>query len=152
MRINQGYLPRSAAGLGRAGRTADAASVGASVTAGAVRSGGELPHFIVTPSGTAVHASQSEMIQSITRAGAVRVGPATATTEAGEIFRMPTPHGPMEVRVMRGQPGGGLLQGPRTIVTRPGTKDYVHPSGERITGNVSKAERRAIRHIHSQEP
>lgn len=46
--------------------------------------------FLATPSGVSVHASQAEMIKSITDAGAVRVGPSTATTEAGQIFHMRT--------------------------------------------------------------
>ena len=85
--------------------------------------------FIGTESGTAVHRSQAELVESITEAGATRVGPTTATTEAGEIFYLQTAGGPMEIRVMQGRPGGGPLQGPRTINTRPGTTEYVNPDG-----------------------
>lgn len=106
--------------------------------------------FIGTESGVAVPRSQAELVKGITEAGATRVGPTTATTEVGEIFHMQTPGGPMEVRVMQGQAGGGPLQGPRTITTRPGTKEYVHPSGARIEGAVPKAERKRIGHIHGQ--
>jgi hypothetical protein len=58
----------------------------------------------------------------------------------------------MEIRIMQGKPNGGPLQGPRTIVTRPGTREYVHPNGARIEGAVPKADRRAIGHIHGQVP
>jgi hypothetical protein len=108
--------------------------------------------FLVGPGGTAVHRSQSEMIESITSAGAVRRGPSTATSEAGEIFDMSTPNGPMEIRVMSGRAGGGAYQGRRTVVTRPGTKEYVNPNGSRIEGAVPKSERKAIGHTHGQTP
>jgi len=110
------------------------------------------PDFIVSRNGTAVHASQQELKQSILGAGAKRQGPTTATSESGEIFRMNTGNGPMDIRIMQGKPNGGPLQGPRTIVTRPGTREYVHPNGARIEGAVSKSDRRGIGHIHGQRP
>ena len=108
--------------------------------------------FIVGPNGTAVHRSQAEMVESIQGAGARRVGPTTNTTESGTIYQMDTPGGPMEVRVMEGRAGGGPFQDRRTVVTRPGTKEYVNPNGTRIEGAVPKAERKRIGHIHGQSP
>jgi len=70
--------------------------------------------------------------------------------EAGQIFHMDTPNGPMEIRVMEGRPGGGPYQGPRTVITRPGTSEYIQPNGAPITGAVPKAQRKAIGHIHGQ--
>lgn len=106
--------------------------------------------FIVSENGTAVHASQSKMIESITNSGATKIGPTHATTESGQIFHMNTSSGPIEARVMNGRPGGGPNQGPRTIVTRPGTREYVHPNGARIEGPVPLNQRKAIGHIHGQ--
>jgi hypothetical protein len=112
--------------------------------------------FLVHRDGTAVHRSQAELVDSITGAGAERVGPARSS-EGGEVFRMDTPHGPMEVRVMNGVPGGGPNQGPRTVTIREGTAgpsgtgEYVHPSGARIEGATPRAERARIGHTHGQE-
>ncbi|GFP78427.1 RHS repeat-associated core domain-containing protein [Clostridium fungisolvens] len=109
--------------------------------------------FIATSNGTAVHASQTDMINSITNAGATRIGPTSQTSEIGEIFQMNTKHGPMEIRVMPGQPGTtSAFKGPRTINTIPGTGTYVYPNGERIIGAVSKSDRKLIGHIHGQRP
>lgn len=68
--------------------------------------------FIGTESGTSIHIRQSELKNSLTNAGARRIGPSTNTTETGEIFHMDTQYGPMEIRVMDGRPGGGPFQGP----------------------------------------
>ncbi len=106
--------------------------------------------FLVGKGGIAVHRSQAEMVKSIQSAGAKRIGPTTQTAESGMIYEMDTAGGPMQVRVMDGRPNGGPLQGRRTIVTRPGTKEYVNPDGSRIEGAVPKAERREIGHIHEQ--
>jgi hypothetical protein len=108
--------------------------------------------FIGTPSGVSVHASQKEMVDSILKNGATPLGPTTNTTEAGQMFLMQTPGGPMQIRVMEGRPNGGPLQGPRTVITRPGTLEYVQPNGNRIEGAVPKADRKAIGHIHGQRP
>jgi len=108
------------------------------------------PDFIVSRNGTATHASQSELKKSLQGAGAQSKGPTSQTSEVGEIFEMNTANGPMDIRIMPGKPGGGPNSGPRTITTRPGTNDYVHPNGQRITGNASKADRRAIGHTHGQ--
>jgi RHS repeat-associated protein len=108
--------------------------------------------FIVTKDGTAVHSDQSKLKQSITDAGATSKGPSTNTTETGEIFHMDTENGPMEIRVMEGRANGGIHQDARTVITRPGTKEYIHADGSRIQGAVSKADRRAIGHIHGQRP
>lgn len=51
---------------------------------------------------------------------------------------------------MDGRANGGPLQGPRTVVTRPNTKEYVHGNGARIEGAVSKAQRKALGHFHGQ--
>lgn len=100
-----------------------------------------------------MHASQTDMINSITNAGATRIGPTSQTSEIGEIFQMNTKHGPMEIRVMPGQPGTtSAFKGPRTINTIPGTGTYVYPNGERIIGAVSKSDRKLIGHIHGQRP
>ena len=107
------------------------------------------PDFIVTPNGSAVHTSQSKMKQSILDSGGKKIGDARGGD--GEIFRMDTPHGPMDVRVMDGTSGSGSHSGARSVFTEAGKdKVYVHPSGERIRGNVSKPERRQIGHIHNQ--
>lgn len=58
----------------------------------------------------------------------------------------------MEIRIMPGRLDGGPNQGPRTIVTRPRTTEYVHPNGARIEGAVPKNERKGIGHIHEQRP
>jgi RHS repeat-associated protein len=108
--------------------------------------------FLAGADGTAVHRSQAEMIESIESVGAQRVGPTTNTTEAGTIYRMDTPGGPMEVRVMEGRAGGTTLQDARTVVTRPGTKEYVNPNGSRIRGAVPLGTRRQTGHIHGQTP
>jgi len=108
--------------------------------------------FIVTESGTAVHASQAKMIDSIKEAGAVKVGSTNKTSEIGEIFNLNTPNGPMEIRVMQGRPNGGPYQGPRTINTRRGAgKTYVYPDGSEIK-RLTKNERKRIGHIHGQRP
>jgi hypothetical protein len=73
-------------------------------------------------------------------------------TEAGEIFHMNTANGPMEIRIMEGRINGGIHQDARTIITRPGTREYSHADGSRIQGGVSKSDRRAIGHIHGQTP
>ncbi|NMB02050.1 MAG: hypothetical protein GX971_11145, partial [Firmicutes bacterium] len=106
--------------------------------------------FIGTESGTSIHAIQSELKTSLTNAGATRIGPSTLTTETGEIFHMNTGNGPMEIRIMDGRVGGGPLQGPRTIITRPGTKEYIYPNGARIEGAVPLSTRKQIGHIHGQ--
>lgn len=108
--------------------------------------------FIVSSNSTATHASQSKLKDSLVGAGAKSKGPTTQTSEAGEIFNMNTANGSMDIRIMSGKSGGGANSGPRTITTRPGTKDYVHPNGQRITGAVSKSDRRAIGHTHGQRP
>ena len=111
------------------------------------------PDFIVSRTGTATHASQSELKKSLQGAGAQNKGPTSQTSEIGEILEMKTANGPMEIRIMPGKPGGGANSGPRTITTRPGTNDYVHPNGQRITdNNASKSDRRGIGHIHGQRP
>jgi len=111
--------------------------------------------FIVHPSGTAVHKSQAEMVDSITGAGATKVGP-TAKGD-GTIYNMDTPGGPMEVRVMDGTPGGGPNSGPRTVTTRDGTQNAAGMGGERVQANgdafpsgTSKADRQAGGHTHEQ--
>ena len=91
-----------------------------------------LRDFIVTPRGVAVHANQADLQNSILNADGIRVGPTTQTTETGQIFRINTQHGQVEVRIMEGREGGGANQGPRTITTRPGTNEYVHPNGASV--------------------
>ena len=91
------------------------------------------------------------MINSITNARAIGIGPTSHTSEIGEIFQMNTKYGPMEIRVMPGQPGTtSAFKGPRTINTIPGTGEHVYPNGERIRGAVSKSDRKGIGHIHGQ--
>lgn len=121
-------------------------------SAAVTKSGSKGPDFIVSRNGTATHASQSELKKSLQGAGAQSKGSTSQTSEVGEIFEMNTANGPMDIRIMPGKPGGGANSGPRTITTRPGTNDYVHPNGQRITGNASKADRRAIGHTHGQRP
>jgi hypothetical protein len=111
--------------------------------------------FIVHPNCTAVHRSQAEMVDSITGAGATKIGNASRTTEGGQILRMDTPNAPMDVRVMDGQPGGGVNQGPRTVTTRAGTNQGVHPDGSQVKapgrrGGAAKAEIQEAMHTHGQ--
>ena len=111
--------------------------------------------FIVHPNGTAVHRSQAEMVESITRAGATRVGPTSRGD--GTIYKLDTPAGPMEVRVMDGTTGGGPHSGPRTVTTRDGTQNAAGMGGERVQANgdpfpngTSRADRQAGGHTHGQ--
>jgi hypothetical protein len=106
----------------------------------------------VSQNGTAVHASQAELKKSLIKADAEFLGPTSQTTEIGERYLMNTINGPIEIRIMPGRSGGGVYQGPRTIITRPGTKEYVHHNGARIEGAVPKDQRKAIGHIHGQRP
>ncbi len=57
--------------------------------------------FIGKDGDVPVHASQSEMINSITNAGATYVGPTTRSSKIGSIYRMDTAYGnSMEIRVL----------------------------------------------------
>ena len=120
------------------------------------------PGFIVTPDGTAVEVSQARLRQSLVNANARYMGQTTLTSEVGEMWRLtvepakisragnPIPAREIDIRIMPGQPGGDPLRGPRTIFTEAGTNNYVHPSGQRITGNHSASQRRGIGHVHGQ--
>ena len=95
------------------------------------------------------------MVDSITDAGATKVGPTAAGD--GTIYKIDTPGGPMEVRVMDGTPGGGPHSGPRTVTTRDGTQNAAGMGGERVQANgdrfpngASKADRQAGGHTHEQ--
>ena len=89
------------------------------------------------------------MKQSILDSGGSKIGDARGGD--GEIFRMNTSNGPMDVRIMDGTSGSGPHSGARSIFTEAGKdKVYVHPNGERIRGAVPKPERRQIGHVHNQ--
>jgi len=71
-----------------------------------------LTDFIVSRNGTAIHANQSELINSILGVeGTTRVGSTTQTSEIGQIFHMDTPNGLMEVRIMEGRVMEMLIKG-----------------------------------------
>ena len=124
----------------------------------AMGSGGSgLTDFIGTEYGVSIHADQKEMVNSITSAGAVKVSNTSRTSEMGEIYKLGTPYGDMEIRVMPGQPGNTkTYKGPRTINIAFGSAGngghgrYVYADGRPITGTLSKSQRAAIGHIHGQ--
>jgi hypothetical protein len=150
--IAEGNYGRAALSVAQVAVTAKGMTPSAREVAGATARGIAAKtgtDFIVSPNGTAVQASQSKMKKSILDSGGKKVGDARAGD--GEIFRMDTPHGPMDARIMDGTSGSGAHSGARTVFTEAGKdKVYVHPNGERIRGSVTKPERREIGHIHNQ--
>jgi hypothetical protein len=102
--------------------------------------------FVVGPEGTAVPTSQSRMRQGFDAAGFPST-PSTKTAESGVIHTVPSKGGPIDVRTME----GSAHHPRRAVTTRSGTNDPVKITGEKFTGNVPKAERRAGSHL-SQEP
>ena len=105
--------------------------------------------IIVSPSGVATSSNPATVRQGLERAG-YPGRPTTATKEVGTVHGpIPTPSGPMSVRVMNGQSNGGALKGPRVRTTNSNNpNDGVRPNGQRFRNNETKAERRQGSHIH----
>lgn len=137
----------------KAGKEAKASSKGV----GAPDNGAEIEvRFIAHQDGSLVPKSQSELVESILERGGTRTDAGPMWSEGGEIFRLDTPDGPMNIRVMDGKPDGGDFSGPRTVWTREGTNMGVHPSGAQVKnppgtpGGPSKQQVREASHTHGQ--
>jgi RHS repeat-associated protein len=102
--------------------------------------------FVVAADGTAIPVSQSRMREGFNAVG-FPSRPATQTAEQGAIHQVPTRYGATDVRTM----GGSAHHPRRAVTTRAGPNDPTKLSGERFSGNVSRAERRDASHL-KQDP
>ena len=149
--------PLALPGPGETSISARRAAAEQKLAAAAAGSGGSgQTDFIGTECGVSIHASQSDLVQSITGAGAQYVGNTRAGD--GQIYHMNTPYQAVEIRVMQQKPGQtNPYLDTRTVIVElgsvgQGTGTYTYANGAKIKGNLNKTDRKLIGHTHGQRP
>lgn len=103
--------------------------------------------FVVTEDGTAVPVSQSRMREGFERAGFPEQPRSLEKPEPGQIHRVPTPYGPIDVRTME----GSSHHRKRAVFTRPDSNDPVKPDGSRWRANTPRDVRKDHSHLPQED-